>query len=322
MGTLLPHVPNGVLTAFRAVYQGEKSGGSLRYFPGDLSMIQLSSGNVLPGYRSRLRARGILAAIAVPFRNTQGTIIQSAEHLALASDSATDRAAHNVKLVYYRTMYEGQPRMALPSCQALPNCTASGIFSSYTRAFTAAGLEVTDWIPKLLGYCADGATVMQGRQEGVYALLRDLHQEIRGWSVVVPIHANCHHTDFAIQAALSAGRAFVDVVANGMQQVALFWNNSPPRLPVLHRVALAFDTLVLKLGVLRERRWAAFAADAVRRMLGSYAPLICALVHVYVWGVAVRTGGDKKFRPSVPGYCGMWVLGQVCHMGCGCQDRG
>ena len=109
LGTLLPHIRDGVLMAFRAVYQGEKSGGSLRDFLGDLSMIELSGGNVLPGYRSRCSARGILAAIAVPFCNTQGTIIQSAEYLALASDSATDRAARKEKLVYYRTMYEEKP---------------------------------------------------------------------------------------------------------------------------------------------------------------------------------------------------------------------
>ena len=314
LGTLPPHVRDGVLTAFRAVYQGEKSGGSLQDFLGDLSMIELSGGNVLPGYRSRFSARGNLAAIAVPFRNTQGAIIQSAEFLALASDSATDRAAHKAELVYYRTMFEGKPRTVFLSCQALPNGTASGIFSSYKRAFTAAGLEVTDWIPKLVWYCADGATVMQGRQEGVYALLRDLQQEICGWSVVVPIHANCHRTDLAIKAALSAGHVFVDVVANCMQQVALFWNNSPARLPVLRRVALALETSVLKFGVLRERRWAAFAADAVRRMLRSYAPLICALVQVYgLWVLrqrVFRKGAwvlrDRGVRAGLA--YGLWVL--------------
>ena len=137
-------------------------------FPGDLCMIELSGGNVLPGYRSRFSARGILAAIAVPFRNTQGTIIQSAEYLALASDWATDRAADKAELVYYRTMFEGKPRTAALSCQPLPNGTASGTLSSYKRAFTAAVLEVTDWILKLVWFCADGATVMQGREEGVH----------------------------------------------------------------------------------------------------------------------------------------------------------
>ena len=174
LGTLPPHVRDGVLKAFRAVYQWEKSGGSLQDFPGDLTMIELSGGNVLPGYRSEFSAHGILAAIAVPFRNTQGTMIQSAEYLALALDSATDRAALKADLVYYRTMFEGKPRTAFLSCQALPNGTASGIFSSYKRAFTAARLEVTDWIPTLVWYCADAATAMQGRQEGVYALFRDV----------------------------------------------------------------------------------------------------------------------------------------------------
>ena len=70
LGTLPLHVRDGVLTAFRAVYQGAKSGGSVRDFPGDLSMIELSGGIVLPGYHSRFSAHGILAAIAVPFRNT------------------------------------------------------------------------------------------------------------------------------------------------------------------------------------------------------------------------------------------------------------
>ena len=124
-------------------------------------------------------------------------------------------------IVYYRTMFEGKPRTAFLSCQALPNGTASGILSSYKRAFTAAGSEVTDWIPKLVWYCADGATGMQGRQEGVYALLRDLQQEICGWSVVVPIHANCHRTDLAIKAALSAGHVFVDVVANSLVNISV-----------------------------------------------------------------------------------------------------
>ena len=80
LGTLPPLVRDEVLTAFRAVYQGEKSGGSLRDFPGDLSMIEISGGNVLPGYRSRFSARGILAAIAVPFQSAPGNNSDHLEH--------------------------------------------------------------------------------------------------------------------------------------------------------------------------------------------------------------------------------------------------
>ena len=47
--------------------------------------------------------------------------------------------------------------------------------------------------------CVDDATVMQGREEIVYALFRDVQQKICGWSMVVSIHANYHHTNLAKQ---------------------------------------------------------------------------------------------------------------------------
>ena len=62
LGSLPPHVRTGVLTAFWAVYQSEKRGGSLSNFPRDLSRIELSSGDVLPGYNLRFFARVILRA--------------------------------------------------------------------------------------------------------------------------------------------------------------------------------------------------------------------------------------------------------------------
>ena len=74
LGTPLPHVRTGVLPAFRAEYQSEKRAGSLWDFDGDLSMIELSCGDVFLVYRSRFSGRVILRAMVVPFRNAQGTI--------------------------------------------------------------------------------------------------------------------------------------------------------------------------------------------------------------------------------------------------------
>ena len=173
-GTLSPQVRMGVLTAFRGVYQGEKRAGHLADLPGDLSMVELSGGSVLPAYRLEFSARGILRAIALPFRNRQGTIILASELLALVSDSTTDRSAQKAELIYYRTMVEGKARTAYLSCQGLSSGTAAKTFSAYKRAFSAAGLEPAEWIAKLMWYCANGGAVMQGTREGVYALLRDL----------------------------------------------------------------------------------------------------------------------------------------------------
>ena len=110
LGTLPPHVRTGVPKALRAVCQSEKLGGSLFDFVEDLSMIELCG--VLRGYRSQFFARVIGWAIAMPFCNAEGTIIQSSDYVPLASDSAMDRATHKAKLVYYRMMFEGKPRTA------------------------------------------------------------------------------------------------------------------------------------------------------------------------------------------------------------------
>ena len=89
------------------------------------------------------------------------------------------------ELVYYRTMVEGMAHTAFMSCQALASGIAPGILSAYKRVFSAAGLEVNDWIPKVMWFCADGATMMQDTRAGVFSFLHDLQQEICGWSVVV-----------------------------------------------------------------------------------------------------------------------------------------
>ena len=109
------------------------------------------------------------------------------------------------------------------------------------------------WIPKVMWYCADGATVMQGARAGVFSFLCALQQEICGWSVVVPVHANGHRVDLAINTALDSGYTFVDTVAAGMQEATLFWNNSLARLPVLPTVATTLQTAVVKFRVLHDR---------------------------------------------------------------------
>ena len=111
--------------------------------------------------------------------------------------------------MYYCTMVEGKARTTFLSCQALASGFALGIFSAYQHAFSATGLQLSEWIPKVMWYCANGATMMQGTQ-AVFSFLRDLQQDICNWSWVVTMHANCHRVDMAIEAALGSVYAFVE----------------------------------------------------------------------------------------------------------------
>ena len=58
-----------------------------------------------------------------------------------------------------------------------------------------AGLPIEKWVSRMFWYCADGAEVMRSTGNGVAGLLMQLQAE--GYSVVVPMHANCQRADLA-----------------------------------------------------------------------------------------------------------------------------
>jgi hypothetical protein len=97
----------------------------------------------------------------------------------------------------------------------------------------------------------------------------------------VPVWAACHRADLSFKAGLKEDvYNFVDILANSLQEAALFWNNAPARLKVLRAIAEDLDTSVLKLGVLQDKRWSAFAANALRRFIQGYAAIVCGLREV------------------------------------------
>ena len=119
---------------------------------------------------------------------------------------------------------------------------------------------------------------MQGANSGVFGRLRSLQTEFLGFSVVVFFHANFHRADLAFRDAMDAGNyGFLDIVADGIQAIALHWNHAPARLGVLRTMCDALRTTLLKFGVLGQRRWAAFAARALRSLIRTYPAMVCVL---------------------------------------------
>ena len=82
-----------------------------------------------------------------------------------------------------------------------------------------AGLPVEKWVSHMFWYCYDGAEVMQSTGNAVAGLLMQLQAEVLSYSVVVPIHANCHHADMALWDATDSSHAFLDTVSEGMTSV-------------------------------------------------------------------------------------------------------
>ena len=244
--------------------------------------MSLNGGTIIPSYRSPFSAREVLRFISQPFRISQGLVIKESSFFSIASDSCTDRAAKKEELFYVRAVVDGVMATNFFSCQPLPSGTAPGIVTALKRAMAHADVDLDVWIRKLFFYCGDGASVVQGECGGIIRIIGDLQKEIAGYDVVVPYHASCHRCELAFKAAIASDHAFLDLLADTLQCVALFWNNAPSRLKTLHALALALDAAFLKLGDLHTRRWCAFAADALRRMKRCYVIVVLGLREVHL----------------------------------------
>ena len=278
VGALPSPVQSCIRGLFAAVYRIAERDGAFNDLPGDAELVTLTGGSITPSYQGQTASVTILHAIAAPYRADEGAAIMASQFFGLTSDSCTDRGARKEELLYTRTVRNGVVTTSYLGCEYLKSGDAGAIVASYKRALLRAGAPVEEWVARLFWYCVDGADVMQCANTGVLGRLRSLQTELLGFSVVVPFHANCHRADLAFRDAMAAGNyGFLDIVADGMQAIALHWNHAPARLGVLRTMCDALRTTLLKFGVLRQRRWAAFAATAVRSLIRTYPAMVCAL---------------------------------------------
>ena len=147
--------------------------------------------------------RQIVHAIGAPIRSVEGQAIETSLFFALALGSSTDRSANKQELVYTRTPREGQFCTAFLGLWELRDGTAPSVVAAYKQTMLKAGLPIEKWVSRMFWCCADGAEVMQSTGNGVAGLLMQLQAEVLRYSVVVPLHANCHHADLAFRDAMA-----------------------------------------------------------------------------------------------------------------------
>ena len=133
-----------------------------------------------------------------------------------------------------------------------------------------AGLPVEEWVGRVFWYCADRAAVMQSTGNGVCGLMQNLQTEVLGQAVLLPVHANCHRADLAFREAMDGSHIFLDHVGETTIAVVAWYRNAPTRLLNLRRLSQALHISPLQYTFLGQRRWAAFAARAVRAVLRTY----------------------------------------------------
>ena len=138
-------------------------------------------------------------------------------------------------------MSDGQSRTAFLGLQEMQAGTAVTILGAYKQVILRAGLLVEQWVGRWLWYCADGSSVMQSDGNGVAGLLMKLQQEVLGYSLLVPVHANRHRADLAFRDAMDSNHEFLDHVADTMNAIVVWYRNTHPQLCNMRCVSLALQ---------------------------------------------------------------------------------
>ena len=135
--------------------------------------------------------------------------------ISLLSDSLTDRSSAEEEIVYIRYIIQGVPVVRFLGLSRLESCKAPDILSSILECAMRVGLS-SDIISKcLVGFGADGASVMMGCHNGVAALLKGLAPQ------VIEVHCVAHKLELALCDAVKA-IPFLDSFERALKSVYSF----------------------------------------------------------------------------------------------------
>jgi len=123
-------------------------------------------------YRNDKQAAQFVHFIAEAYKADLSKLVMSSDLFSLLIDSSTDVSVVDEEM-YLRLLENGRPVTKYLSLQALERSNAKGILNAVDNAFhEELNLEHNQWCQKMVGFGADGTSVMMGQRGGVSALIK------------------------------------------------------------------------------------------------------------------------------------------------------
>ena len=104
-------------------------------------------------------------------RSSQVEKLSKVKYISVMSDSSTDRSLNENEIIYVRYVNQrGLPKSWFVGLWVLKRANAIRILEIIDHILLTIGL--IEWKDKVVGFGADGASVMMGHKGGVVALLK------------------------------------------------------------------------------------------------------------------------------------------------------
>ena len=156
--------------------------------------------------------------IANTERKITTEILENAPFFSLISDGSTDSSRQEAEILYVRAAHQGHVKTRFVGIKNVAKADADGIVHAVKQLMNNS---YSDWQAKIVGYAADGASVMQGIDNGVITKLRN-----DTCSEMVNIHCTAHRLELAFKDSVKGVKLYEKADA-ALLGLYLFYRNSP-----------------------------------------------------------------------------------------------
>ena len=225
-------------------------------------------------YINDKRPREFVGFIAEAMRHGQSDELSKINYISVMSDSSTDRFVTENEIVYIRYINQkGLPQSLFAGLGAVRKADSKGILEAIDHILPSRGW--LGWKDKMVGFGADGASVMMGHKGGVAALLKvDIPH-------LVEIHCVAHRLQLSVLDAIR-DHSYISEFESGLKKLFSFYNKSPKRLGELREVASLLKEIVRVFGSLHQVRWMASKQRALNVTINNWKSVVSHLQDTFV----------------------------------------
>ena len=178
------------------------------------------------------------------------------------ADGSTDSGIIEQELLFVRYLNNGLPVNRFLTVQSVKHANADGILQAIDNGFNYA--NVMNWKDGLVGFGADGASVMMGRQNGVLKKIKDDVPHL------IEMHCVAHKLELAILDAFK-DESILTELKDLLQGIYKHYHYSPKALRELNELAQVLELSVLKPVSLLGTRWTPHLHRGLKVFLHNFA---------------------------------------------------
>ena len=237
--------------------------------------------------------------IANTERKITTEILENAPFFSLISDGSTDSSRQEAEILYVRAAHQGHVKTRFVGIKNVAKADADGIVHAVKQLMNNS---YSDWQAKIVGYAADGASVMQGIDNGVITKLRN-----DTCSEMVNIHCTAHRLELAFKDSVKGVKLYEKADA-ALLGLYLFYRNSPLNRANLKNSFEACGMSMLLPTRVGGTRWVPHTKRALSNVLTGYK---CIIQHLE----RLRNPDGGEFHKDAAQKA-KYFLGVLCEKSC------